>query len=90
MVNTALEAADELASSGIEVEIIDPRTTSPLDTDTNPRCSLAADIAALAAQEVFGALRAPTQQVTARTRPCRSPTRWKTCSSRTPRASPRR
>ncbi len=81
MVNTALEAADELASSGIEVEIIDPRTTSPLDTDTilesventgrlvvvdesNPRCSLATDIAALAAQEVFGALRAPIQQVT--------------------------
>jgi pyruvate/2-oxoglutarate/acetoin dehydrogenase E1 component len=81
MVNTALEAADELASSGIEVEIVDPRTTSPLDTDTilesventgrlvvvdesNPRCSLATDIAALAAQEVFGALRAPIQQVT--------------------------
>jgi acetoin:2,6-dichlorophenolindophenol oxidoreductase subunit beta len=34
MVNTALEAASELASSGIEVEIIDPRTTSPLDLDT--------------------------------------------------------
>ena len=81
MVNTALEAADELASSGIEVEIIDPRTTSPLDTDTilesventgrlvvvdesNPRCSLASDIAGLVAQEAFGALRAPIQQVT--------------------------
>src|SRR5919107_1679171 len=34
MVNTALEAAEELAGSGIEAEIIDPRTTSPLDTDT--------------------------------------------------------
>jgi pyruvate dehydrogenase E1 component beta subunit len=34
MVNTALEAATELASSGIEAEIIDPRTTSPLDLDT--------------------------------------------------------
>jgi acetoin:2,6-dichlorophenolindophenol oxidoreductase subunit beta len=34
MVNTALEAADELASSGVEAEVIDPRTTSPLDTDT--------------------------------------------------------
>jgi pyruvate/2-oxoglutarate/acetoin dehydrogenase E1 component len=34
MVNTALEAAGELASSGIEAEIIDPRTTSPLDLDT--------------------------------------------------------
>jgi len=81
MVNTALEAADELASSGTEVEIIDPRTTSPLDTDTilesventgrlvvvdesNPRCSLASDIAGLVAQEAFGALRAPIQQVT--------------------------
>jgi acetoin:2,6-dichlorophenolindophenol oxidoreductase subunit beta len=81
MVNMALEAADELAASGIEVEIIDPRTTSPLDTDTilesventgrlvvvdesNPRCSLASDIAGLVAQEAFGALRAPIQQVT--------------------------
>jgi pyruvate dehydrogenase E1 component beta subunit len=34
MVNTALEAAAELAASGIEVEIVDPRTTSPLDLDT--------------------------------------------------------
>ena len=34
MVNTALEAAGELVSSGIEAEIIDPRTTSPLDLDT--------------------------------------------------------
>jgi acetoin:2,6-dichlorophenolindophenol oxidoreductase subunit beta len=81
MVNTALEAAEELAAAGTEVEIIDPRTTSPLDTDTilesventgrlvvvdesNPRCSLASDIAGLVAQEAFGALRAPIQQVT--------------------------
>jgi pyruvate dehydrogenase E1 component beta subunit len=34
MVNTALEAAAELASSGVEAEIIDPRTTSPLDLAT--------------------------------------------------------
>ena len=34
MVTTAQEAADELASSGVEAEVIDPRTTSPLDTDT--------------------------------------------------------
>lgn len=34
MANTALEAAAELASSGIEAEVIDPRTTSPLDLDT--------------------------------------------------------
>lgn len=34
MVSVAAAAADELAASGIEVELIDPRTTSPLDTDT--------------------------------------------------------
>ncbi|MGQ0600476.1 MAG: alpha-ketoacid dehydrogenase subunit beta [Anaerolineales bacterium] len=31
MVNRALEAANKLASEGIEVEVIDPRTLSPLD-----------------------------------------------------------
>ncbi|NMH96128.1 alpha-ketoacid dehydrogenase subunit beta [Pseudonocardia acidicola] len=34
MVNTAVEAADELAGAGIQAEIVDPRTTSPLDIDT--------------------------------------------------------
>lgn len=34
MVGTALEAAEELASSGVQAEVIDPRTTSPLDLDT--------------------------------------------------------
>jgi acetoin:2,6-dichlorophenolindophenol oxidoreductase subunit beta len=34
MVSVAMEAADELASSGVEAEVIDPRTTSPLDTET--------------------------------------------------------
>ncbi|WP_410668257.1 alpha-ketoacid dehydrogenase subunit beta [Amycolatopsis sp. cmx-4-68] len=34
MVATALAAADELAASGTEAEVIDPRTTSPLDTGT--------------------------------------------------------
>jgi pyruvate/2-oxoglutarate/acetoin dehydrogenase E1 component len=34
MVSVAMEAADELAGSGIEAEVIDPRTTSPLDTAT--------------------------------------------------------
>ena len=80
MVNVASQAAEELAGSGIEAEIVDPRTTSPLDSDTilesvestgrlvvvdesNPRCSLASDIAGMVAQEAFGALRAPTQQV---------------------------
>jgi pyruvate dehydrogenase E1 component beta subunit len=81
MVHTALEAAGELAGSGIEADVIDPRTTSPLDLDTilesveatgrlvvvdesNPRCSLAADIGASVAQEAFGALKAPIQLVT--------------------------
>jgi acetoin:2,6-dichlorophenolindophenol oxidoreductase subunit beta len=34
MVPMAMEAADELAASGVEAEVIDPRTTSPLDTET--------------------------------------------------------
>lgn len=34
MLYPALEAADLLASEGIEVEVIDPRTISPLDEDT--------------------------------------------------------
>lgn len=34
MVSMAEQAAVDLAGDGIEVEIIDPRTTSPLDTDT--------------------------------------------------------
>src|ERR1700716_1636463 len=34
MVSTAEDAAKELASSGMQAEIIDPRTTSPLDTET--------------------------------------------------------
>lgn len=33
-VNTALEAADRLASQGIEVEVVDPRSLSPLDEET--------------------------------------------------------
>ena len=34
MVNTALSAARKLAEEGISVEVIDPRTLSPLDEDT--------------------------------------------------------
>ena len=34
MVHRALEAADELAKEGIEVEVVDPRTLSPLDKET--------------------------------------------------------
>jgi pyruvate dehydrogenase E1 component beta subunit len=34
MVHTALEAAEQLAQNGIEVEVVDPRTLSPLDEET--------------------------------------------------------
>ncbi|QKS72460.1 alpha-ketoacid dehydrogenase subunit beta [Paenalkalicoccus suaedae] len=34
MVHRALEAAEKLAADGIEVEVIDPRTLVPLDTET--------------------------------------------------------
>ena len=34
MVHFAIEAADELQSEGISCTVIDPRTTSPLDTET--------------------------------------------------------
>ncbi|POX50838.1 alpha-ketoacid dehydrogenase subunit beta [Streptomyces sp. Ru71] len=34
MVQVAAEAAEELARAGIQCEVIDPRTTSPLDADT--------------------------------------------------------
>ena len=34
MVHVALEAADALAAKGVSAEVVDPRTTSPLDEDT--------------------------------------------------------
>jgi pyruvate dehydrogenase E1 component beta subunit len=34
MVNLANQVADKLAGEGISVEVIDPRTIAPLDTDT--------------------------------------------------------
>ena len=34
MAKLALEVADALASDGIEAEVIDPRTLSPLDSET--------------------------------------------------------
>ncbi|MEM7442739.1 MAG: alpha-ketoacid dehydrogenase subunit beta [Pseudomonadota bacterium] len=78
----ALQAAEALAEQGVEAEIIDPRTYSPLDEEmilgsvektgrlvvvdeSYPRCSLAADIAALAAERAFGSLKAPIARVTA-------------------------
>jgi len=81
MVNFANEAADELKRSGIGATVIDPRTTSPLDTltiiesvaetgrlvvvdESSPRCSMAADIARLVAEEAFDSLKAPIRTVT--------------------------
>ena len=37
MVHHALHAAEELAREGVSVEVIDPRTVSPLDTETVAR-----------------------------------------------------
>ncbi|MGE0096114.1 MAG: alpha-ketoacid dehydrogenase subunit beta [Alphaproteobacteria bacterium] len=80
MVHMAEKAAAALAKEGIDCEVIDPRTTSPLDAaailasvrktgrlvavdEAYPRCNMATDIAALAAQEAFGSLRAPVRMV---------------------------
>jgi pyruvate dehydrogenase E1 component beta subunit len=82
MVHEALRAADELARDGIDAEVIDPRTLSPLDraailgsVEKTGRlvvvheawgpCGIGAEIAAIAAEEAFSALRAPVRRVTA-------------------------
>ncbi len=81
MVYTSLHAAEQLSAEGIEAEVIDPRSYSPLDEqailssvektgrlvvvdESHPRCSLATDIAALAAESAFEALRSPIRMVT--------------------------
>ena len=53
MVHRALEAAEELQREGISVEIVDPRTVSPLDTDTIVR-SVAKTGRLLIVDEAFG------------------------------------
>ncbi len=82
MVNFANSVADDLKREGVSVTVIDPRTTSPLDTETifesvaetgrlvvvdeaHPRCSMAADISRLVAEEAFSHLKAPIKTVTA-------------------------
>lgn len=82
MVTFAERAADKLAADGITCDLVDPRTTSPLDEETilesvantgrlvvvdesPPRCSLAADIAAIVASKGFRDLKAPIEMVTA-------------------------
>ena len=81
MVQFADKAAKALEAEGIRCTVIDPRTTSPLDTaailqsvektgrlvvvdEANPRCGMAADIAALVADKAFRSLRAPIRMVT--------------------------
>ncbi|MEZ5581603.1 MAG: alpha-ketoacid dehydrogenase subunit beta [Candidatus Competibacteraceae bacterium] len=82
MVHTAEKAANALAKEKIDCEVLDARTTSPLDEESilesvektgrlvvvdesNPRCSIATDIAALAAQKAFKHLKAPIELITA-------------------------
>ena len=82
MVPFAEKAIDALAKEGITCDLIDPRTTSPLDEETilesventgrlvvvdesNPRCSIASDIAGMVASRGFHSLNAPVQLVTA-------------------------
>jgi pyruvate/2-oxoglutarate/acetoin dehydrogenase E1 component len=81
-VGKALAAAEQLAAEGVSAEVIDPRTLTPLDTDTilgsvaktgrlvvvdqsTRHGSAAAVIAAEAASQGFGSLKAPVQLVTA-------------------------
>lgn len=81
MVGFSEKAADALAQDGISCDVIDLRTTSPLDEEaildsveatgrlvvvdeSPPRCSLATDIAALAAGKAFSSLKAPIEMVT--------------------------
>lgn len=82
MVPKANAVADKLAKEGIFIDVIDPRTVSPLDheaiiesvelsgrlvivDEANERCSLAADISSIVAEQAFHALRAPIRKITA-------------------------
>lgn len=82
MVHFAAKAIDKLAEEGITCDLIDMRTTSPIDEETileslsqtgrlvvidesNPICSIASEIAGLAASEGYHDLMAPVQKVTA-------------------------
>ncbi|CDO35177.1 MULTISPECIES: alpha-ketoacid dehydrogenase subunit beta [Novosphingobium] len=82
MVSFSEKAADKLGADGIGMDLLDLRTTSPLDEDailesveqtgrlvvvdeSPPRCSLAADIAAMVSERAFTSLKAPPAMVTA-------------------------
>ena len=81
MVNKALDAADQLRERNISIEVIDPRSLSPIDNnkicrsarktgrviivdESPPRCSIAADIAAMVSESTFDSLKAPVKRVT--------------------------
>lgn len=81
-VREALKVANDLAASqGLSIEVVDPRTLYPLDTETILRsirktgrlvvvddgyrfCSFASEVAALASEQAFDALKAPIRRVT--------------------------
>jgi pyruvate dehydrogenase E1 component beta subunit len=80
--HTALQAAEMLAGEGVDAEVIDLLSLSPVDNETllaslrrthrmvivdesNPRCSVARDIAAVMAELGFDYLDAPITTVTA-------------------------
>jgi pyruvate dehydrogenase E1 component beta subunit len=82
MVPFATKAVDKLAEDGITCDLIDLRTTSPMDDEaileslsmtgrlvvvdeSNPVCSIASEVACLAATSGFADLRAPVKTVTA-------------------------
>jgi pyruvate/2-oxoglutarate/acetoin dehydrogenase E1 component len=86
MVQKSLNAAKQLESQGIDVEIIDPRTLVPLDRkaildsvrktsrlvivdEDYERCSFAAEVAAIVADEAFDSLDAPIKRVSTPTIP---------------------
>ena len=81
MINKAIDAADQLLERNISIEVIDPRTLSPIDNnkicgsarktgrviivdESPPRCSIAADIAAMVSESTFDSLKAPVKRVT--------------------------
>src|SRR5579864_1874639 len=81
MVPRTITAAERLAKDGIQADVLDPRTPSPLDVDSilesvektgrlvvvdesPPRCSLAADVAAIVSERGFALLKAPIATVT--------------------------
>ena len=82
MVHLALEAAEKLAGDGVDVEVVDLRSISPMDSNAilesvkkthrllvvdedYPRCSVATDVIALVADQVFDYLDAPCKMITA-------------------------